>query len=932
MVRPIQGPGRYPRPIVSVSGAAVIVLVALLIASAFPAVLLLRAAASPPNRPLAGSGFNVDFTETGLILLTQWSVDLNGTTKSSTGSTISFSEPNGSYNYTVPSLTLYSPSPASGTVAVNGNNSAVNVTFGALGATVYFNETGLPASTNWSVTFNAVTHSSTSATISFSASAGTYNYTVGTVVGYHPSPGSGSVIVLLTVQTVNISWSQVQYPVSFSETGLPTGTHWGVDLNGTSNTSSGPWVNFTEGNGSYSYTVAVPTGEHATPASGTVSVSGAGTSKSIAFNATNYTVTFQESGLPSGTTWEVTFNGVHHTGSGTTRTFAAPNGNYSYQIPNAGSYRPSPSSGSVAVQGGNATVPVTFSLNTFGVTFSRSGLPGGTEWFVVFNGTNQSSTTGQIVFSAANGSQSSFTVGTLVPAEWAANPSSGTVTVNGKSQTVPIAFSVRSYDVSVVESGLASGLTWSVTYKNASGGGGTASAVSPSALLLSALRYGPYTFTVGRVSGYHSTPSSGGFTSNRSGETVTVSFRSFNATFPVIFTESGLHNQSWSVTVSNSTGIPITNYSTTNTLRFSLPNVTFQFVVGDVGRYVPSPQSGQFTVLGIRIDIAVGYVLAPFELTFVESGLPSGTVWAVSLGKVLQSSSNSTVVFPVTSGTRDFVVVAIRGYAASPPSGSVDVTGSQQVPIHFSLVAYVVTFQEIGLAPKTNWSVDFNGAVNSSSGPWINFSALSGTYPYTVVPIPGYRASAYSGSLNVSGQNSTELVPWLPVQYSVLFRESGLPTGATWTLTFDGKEYSTVNSSITLLASNGTYPFQVGSSVPYVPSPNSGWVQVQGPGTVTVVAFTHALSILQTLARYAPYLGAGVVVLALLLFLVVRQRRRSRSARRPPPRPFQPPTVPPGAAGPGARRPTSTAPSGGTEVADDFAEGAAPGTFRRPNR
>ncbi|MCL4348064.1 MAG: hypothetical protein M1159_03075, partial [Candidatus Thermoplasmatota archaeon] len=60
-----------------------------------------------------------------------WSVTLNGTKESSTTDTISFSEPNGSYSYSVSNVTGYSVSTVSGSIIVSGNSYLKDVTFNA---------------------------------------------------------------------------------------------------------------------------------------------------------------------------------------------------------------------------------------------------------------------------------------------------------------------------------------------------------------------------------------------------------------------------------------------------------------------------------------------------------------------------------------------------------------------------------------------------------------------------------------------------------------------------------------------------------------------------------------------------------------------------------------------------------------------------------
>ncbi|MEM3490074.1 MAG: hypothetical protein QXO75_10550, partial [Nitrososphaerota archaeon] len=83
--------------------------------------------------------FNVTFTETGLNSGTTWSVTLNGATESSSTSSIIFTEPNGSYQYYIHSVTLnttvpgqtfeYTATPYSGNVSVDGTNANINVLF-----------------------------------------------------------------------------------------------------------------------------------------------------------------------------------------------------------------------------------------------------------------------------------------------------------------------------------------------------------------------------------------------------------------------------------------------------------------------------------------------------------------------------------------------------------------------------------------------------------------------------------------------------------------------------------------------------------------------------------------------------------------------------------------------------------------------------------
>ena len=69
------------------------------------------------------------FTESGLSSGTSWTIDLNGNTISTTSSSISFSEPDGSYSYSIGSISGYGLSPSSGTANINGGSTTVSVTY-----------------------------------------------------------------------------------------------------------------------------------------------------------------------------------------------------------------------------------------------------------------------------------------------------------------------------------------------------------------------------------------------------------------------------------------------------------------------------------------------------------------------------------------------------------------------------------------------------------------------------------------------------------------------------------------------------------------------------------------------------------------------------------------------------------------------------------
>src|SRR2546426_6494162 len=92
----------------------------------------------------------------------------------------------------------------------------------------------------------------------------------------------------------------------------------------------------------------------------------------ISTTAQLFLVTFTESGLPYGSPWSVTLDGLVNRSTTPTITFSEPNGTHAYAVGRvtgyAAYYDPSPSSGSVVVNGAPPSVVIPFTANTKGGT------------------------------------------------------------------------------------------------------------------------------------------------------------------------------------------------------------------------------------------------------------------------------------------------------------------------------------------------------------------------------------------------------------------------------------------------------------------------------------------------------------------------------------------------------------------------------------
>ena len=208
-----------------------------------------------------------------------------------------------------------------------------NFTLGVYG--IVFSESGLPSGSNWSVVLDGVQSYSTGSTITVLKADGQYSYTISAItydsLQYNPSPSSGSVTVSGSGVSESISFSPVS--ISFDESGLH-GNTWSVTINGDTKSTSGSGITFPEPiDTTYSYSIGVPAGYSVSSSSGSVYLGSSSLSLSISFTPNYYnTVTFDESGLPSGTQWAVAMNSTQSSSTGTSTSLSVANGQYSYSI------------------------------------------------------------------------------------------------------------------------------------------------------------------------------------------------------------------------------------------------------------------------------------------------------------------------------------------------------------------------------------------------------------------------------------------------------------------------------------------------------------------------------------------------------------------------------------------------------------------------
>jgi hypothetical protein len=574
----------------------------------------------------------------------------------------------------------YAPVTTSGSFGVSGASVGEAVAFNRGTYTVTFTETGLPNGTTWYV--NGTAWGSLSATVAgtfgTSVSAdltnGTYPFTVTSANKTWAPAYTSPFVVNGGPVAVSVTFTEVTYAVTFTEAGLPSGTHWSVTLCGTQHTSTTNIITFTEPNGTYPYTITDISGSHQTtlPYTGEVTVAGAAvTEPTLVFTQMTYSVTFTESGLPSGTEWWVNLtNGQAFNSTTNSVPTSEPNGTYTYMVATTDkSYQSA--GGAFMVNGAPVGESVMFSLAMYTVTFTETGLPNGTTWYV--NGTawgSLSATVAGILGSSVSANLTngtySFTVASANKT-WAPAYTSPFV-VNGAPVPVPVTFTAVTYAVTFTESGLPSGTTWYVNLTDGQSNSSTGSMIGFSE------PNGSYSYTVATADKeYAPTLAGGSFEVSGAPASESVTFNL--VTYPVTFTETGLPSGTeWWVNV---TGQPSQSSGTT-TIPLILSNGTYTYAIATTDKSYQSP-GGTLTVGGPVASKSVTFSRVTCNVTFTETGLPSGTEWWVNLTNGQSfSSTGTTLTISEVNGT--------YSYSASAPehtntTGVLTVSGPTAAPV-----------------------------------------------------------------------------------------------------------------------------------------------------------------------------------------------------------------------------------------------------------
>jgi Pro-kumamolisin, activation domain/Subtilase family len=525
-------------------------------------------------------------------------------------------------------------------------------------------------------------------------------------------------------------------------------------------------------------------------------------------------------------------------------------------------------------QGVLSYVPVTSTQR-----FNESGLPAGTKWDlnvtnasgVVFSGT---STTRSIVLDLANGNYH-YVATSLTPGYTTLH---ATINVNGTGRNRTLNFASLGPLVYFNETGIPSyafgtGATWAL---NLTGTNYTLAETVSASSFSTNLAPGAYNFTaksndaVWRVV----VNASGSITVGATSFGVNIGF--VQVTYTVAFFETGLPaGTTWYVNGTNGTGGSFAVASNEPYDNGTSSNGTFNYTIRNADPlYTASPPSGSEDVAGANRTVDIEFLLATYVVNVTEIGLAPGVEWWANVtSEPPRSTTNRSVSISVANGTYsvNFGVGDPR-WAAPGTIGPFTVNGvGANVFAEFEPVNFVVNVAEAGLPAGTLWYANMTGPFGPVPLASMTGTAVAdvqnGSYLVTFVSSdPLYQAAERTQNFSIAGATYDLSVTFVLVTYAAVVNESGLPSGAEWTITGSGPEGPWTNTSSTasneLTLPNGSYTYHLSVSIEgWIGSPPNGTFSVTGASRTLSVSFVrltyavtfHASGLPSTLAWYVNF-------------------------------------------------------------------------------
>jgi Phosphoesterase family len=153
----------------------------------------------------------------------------------------------------------------------------------------------------------------------------------------------------------------------------------------------------------------------------------------------------------------------------------------------------------------------------------------------------------------------------------------------------------------------------------------------------------------------------------------------------------------------------------------------------------------------------------------------------------------------------------------------------------FSFATYPVSFEEAGLPRGTNWSLSVGSATRRSSSEVRTLELTDGQYSYLVGNVTNYSRTS-PGTFSVDGSGLNVTIQFTLVKYGVMFKETGLPAGASWSVAIGAVDKNSSAGAVSFDRGNGTFSYVASTDAPGY-SANPGDSSVNGASLVVWIAF-----------------------------------------------------------------------------------------------
>jgi thermopsin len=742
---------------------------------------------------------------------------------------------------------------------------------------VHFIENGLPSNLTlfYNVIFNSTFASSGSSEITLNVLNGTYPFTVPVVneVNYSTFQTTAEFIPTLSSGTVTVSGKPVtedvtftgNYLVNFTETGLPAGTEWFVNLSTGSYHTTGSYMDIYLPNATYSYTIATTDKIYSAPG-GTFTVDGQPQSVAVTFQEDVYSQEFTEQGLPSGTLWSVTVDQTQYASTSNSIYVKLPNGSYDAQFSSPSGYFPTPSQYMFTVDGYTGSFDIAYG-QTSNETFikpvetifpaQQTVLPGSvvnTNSFGIFSsGFAFDNRTGLLFMPAFGGGNNGLYVyNTLTgkflkpindPGAYGAvyDPSTGyvyAISASGNlSEINPSTLEIVK-NVSVLSANVGEGFLnqqGSYIYAYNLNTGNITQIDASSMVLTKTLAVGP----ANDISPLYTVLGGNAYFANETGDAMLI----LNLSTGAVKTVS----------------LPA-HYAPFSVIQYYGSEL---FIGGENYSYLIYNVSSSAITLGPQISgIASSVAYDGLSHTLYIASFSLGNTIVGNITEVNPANNGIITIIPsfiTLEMTFDSSTQEI--FADNYILGSVSVYSVQ----HY----YTVTFTESGLPSGVEWYVNGTGFSDHASAPSnISFSLTNGTYVFTVTNLSSYYTTTYSFTVNVDGKNVIETVNYYHYAYI-----TGTISPSNAALTINGKSVS--------LSSAGAFNVSVANGTYHVAASLSGYNSYYSNFTLNsgnVKNLTITLKPISTPSTISPLeiyaiIGAVVAIVAIIGVLMFVRRR-----------------------------------------------------------